>query len=215
MRKIGKVMDQEKIDKLVKILLEERRQKNLDIRNEKIKQILLLLAGGAGLATALVAPGAVKLFRNLLPDDSDWKEWKMFNINYLRRTLRKLERQKLIEVSEKKGIGKVVLTENGKRKLLEMSVENLFIRKPEKWDGKWRMVFYDVTKEKNRTRDKFRAYLKSGGFYFWQKSVYLHAYPCEQEIEFLRSYLGISGEVRVVIADKIENDQLFRDYFGV
>ncbi len=208
-------MNDEQIKELAKVLLAERRQKKIDGRNEKLKQVLLLLAGGTALATALVAPGTARLFKDFLKDDSGWKEWKMFNVNYLRRTLRNLERQKLIEVSEKDGIGKVILTDNGKKKLLEMSVENMFIRKPEKWDGKWRMIFYDVAREKNSVRDRFRAYLKAGGFYRWQKSVYLHAYPCEKEVDFLRNFLGISGEVRVVIANQIESDQIFRDYFGV
>ncbi len=208
-------MDEDKIKELARILLEERRQKALGSRNERLKQILLLLAGGAALATALVAPGTIKLFRNFVTNDSDWKEWKNFNVNYLRRTLRKLESQKMIKVTENGGIGKVVLTEHGRRKIMEMNIETMFIRKPEKWDGKWRMVFYDVVDQRRVTRDKFRKYLLAGGFYPWQKSVYLHAYPCEKEIEFLRDFLGIGGEVRVVLADKIENDRQFRDYFGV
>lgn len=208
-------MDEEKIKELAKILLEERRQKKLDLRNERLKQVLLLLAGGAALATALAAPGSARLFRDFLTDDSDWKKWKIFNINYLRKTLRKLEKQKFIEISEKNGIGKVALTENGRKKFMEMNVETMFIRKPEKWDGKWRMIFYDVIDQRKTIRDKFRKYLLAGGFYPWQKSVYLHAYPCEKEVDFLRNFLGISGEVRVVLADKIENDKQFREYFGV
>lgn len=208
-------MNDDQIKQLAQVILTERKQKEIDGKNEKLKQILLLLAGGTALMTAVLLPGTARLFKDFVKDDSEWKEWKMFNVNYLRRTLRKLESQKLIEVSEEKGKGKVILTKNGQRKLLEMSVENMFIRKPEKWDGKWRMIFYDVTKEKNTVRDKFRAYLKAGGFYRWQKSVYLHAYPCEKEVDFLRNFLGISGDVRLVIADQIENDQIFRDYFGV
>lgn len=208
-------MDNEQIKELAKVLLTERKQKEIDGKNEKLKQVLLLLASGAALGMALAAPGTAKLFKDFSEDDSEWKEWKMFNVNYLRKTLRKLEKQKLIEVSEKNGVGKVILTEDGQRKLLEMSIENMFIRKPEKWDGKWRMIFYDVAREKNSVRDRFRAYLKAGGFYRWQKSVYLHAYPCEKEVDFLRNFLGISGEVRLVVADRIEDDQIFRDYFGV
>ena len=44
-------MDEEEIKNLAKILLEERKLKNLDARNERLKQILLLLAGGVALAT--------------------------------------------------------------------------------------------------------------------------------------------------------------------
>jgi DNA-binding PadR family transcriptional regulator len=215
MRKIDQDMGEDKFSKLVEVLLEERKQKSLYGKNEKLKQILLLLAGGAALTTMILAPGTARLFRNLNNKDKDWKEWKEFNSVYLRRTLQKLESQKFIEVSEKNGVGKVILTENGRKKLMEMSVNDISIHKPVRWDGKWRMVFYDVTKDRNSVRDRFRSYLKAAGFYLWQKSVYLHAYPCEKEIEFLRNFLGIAGEVRLVVANKIENDQPFRDYFGV
>lgn len=208
-------MDEEGIKKLAKILLSERKKINLEAKNEKIKQILLLLAGGTALATALVLPGTVRLFKDFFKDESEWKEWKMFNVNYLRRTLRKLEKDKMIKVRNNGQFGEVLLTENGRKKLMQMNVENITISKPAKWDGKWRMVFYDVFDGRKAVRERFRHYLKSAGFYPWQKSVYLHAYPCEREVEFLRDYLGISGEVRMIIADEIENDQQFRDYFGV
>jgi DNA-binding transcriptional regulator PaaX len=99
--------------------------------------------------------------------------------------------------------------------VLKFALESLRISKPDRWDGKWRMVFYDVADLQKGTRERLRGYLRAAGFYPLQKSVYLHAYPCEREIEFLKYYLGISSGVRVVIADKIENDAEFRAYFGV
>lgn len=203
------------LEQLAKILLEEQEKVGLNWRGEKLRRVLLLLAGGVGLAVALTMPGAALLFKDFIKDDSAWKEWKKFNLGYLRRTLKKLEKQKLVEIEEKEGRAIVKLTEAGQKKVLEANLDHLKIEKPARWDGKWRLIFYDILDGKRETRDKFRQILKSLEFYPLQESVYLHAFPCEKEVEFLRHYLGIAGEVRLITAEKIENDQLFRDYFDI
>lgn len=200
---------------LAGLILSQRKERATSSRNEKIGNVLGLLARGAVLATVLAAPGTVRLFRDLNKNNSEWEEWKMFNVNYLKRTLRRLDREKVITVEESGKIGKVVLTEKGRRRVLKMGLESLSVVKPDRWDGKWRLVFYDVFDKRKGVRERFRAYLKSAGFYQLQESVYIHAYPCEKEIEFLRYFLGMGGEVRIVLADKIEDDRVFRDYFGV
>lgn len=202
-------------EKLVNLLLKEQKQKDLRLRNEKLKRILLLLGKGAVLATILAAPNSARVFRGFSHDKSDWNQWKTFNAYYLRRTLKKLEKQKLIEVSNHDDYGEVKITEAGRKRILKFGIENLSIEKPTRWDGKWRLVFYDVLGHRRLLRDKFRSYLKLAGFYQLQESVYLHAFPCEKEIEFLKYYLGIGSEVRVILAESIENDKEFRTFFGV
>ena len=203
------------LESLAKILLAEQEQAGLNWRGEKLKRILLLLAGGTGLAMILVMPGTARLFKDFIKDDSSWKEWKKFNIWYLRRALKKLEAKKLVQIEEIGNKAVVKLTDDGIKKVLEANLDRLKIDKPSNWDGKWRLIFYDILDGKKETRDKFRKILRSMNFYPLQESVYLHAFPCNKEVEFLRHYLGISGEVRMILAEKIENDQLFRDYFGL
>lgn len=203
------------LETLARILLEEQEQRGLNWHGEKLRRILLLLAGGVGLGIVLTMPGTALIFKDFIKDDSDWKEWKKFNLGYLRRTLKKLKKQKLVEIEKKEGRATIKLTETGQKKVLEANLDRLKIEKPTRWDGKWRLIFYDVLDGKRETRDKFRQILRSLEFYPLQESVYLHAFPCEKEIEFLRHYLGIAGEVRLVVAEKIENDQLFRNFFGV
>lgn len=200
---------------MVEILLKESRESKEFDRNEKIKQVLLLLARGTSLAMVLAMPGTVRLFKDFARDSSDWDEWKMFNKSYLRRTIKRLEREKIIEVNDKNGLGVVKITEKGRRKVLQLGLESITISKPARWDHKWRLVMYDIFSKKKSVRDRLQRYLRNGGFYPLQESVYLHAYPCEKEVEFLRYYLGVEGEVRLIMADSIENDSQFRSYFGV
>jgi hypothetical protein len=207
--------EKELLEKLVTLMEKGQRQENLTARNEKLAKILRLLAGGTALATMLIAPNTGRIFKDFFKNNSDWNEWKAFNKNYLRRTIHSLEAQKLVEIVDHGGWGEVKLTQNGRKKIIKLGLESLTISKPDHWDGKWRLVFYDIFDGNKRKREEFRHRLKSAGFYPLQKSVYLHAYPCEKEIEFLKYFLGIGGSVRVVIAEKIENDHQFRAYFGV
>ncbi|MBI2029403.1 hypothetical protein HYT02_03240 [Candidatus Gottesmanbacteria bacterium] len=202
-------------EKLVNILLKEQKQEYLRLRNEKLKRILLLLGKGVVLATIIAAPNTARHFKGFFYEKSDWNQWKIFNTYYLKRTLRKLEKQKLIEVGNHDGYAEVKISEAGRRRILKFGIDNLNVEKPAHWDGKWRLVFYDVLGGRRVLRDKFRSYLKLAGFYQLQESVYLHAFPCEKEMEFLKYYLGIGSEVQIIIAESIENDLEFREFFGV
>lgn len=212
----GQAIDDALLKELTVAILHQRKEEETEGRQEKIKQVLLFLAAGTALATTFVLPGMARVFRDFFrPDRSEWDEWRMFNRGYLRRAIKNLERQKIVEIKDGGGYGEVILTEKGKKKILRFGLESLKITKPNHWDGKWRMVFYDVYDIRKNVRERFRGYLKGAGFYPLQKSVYLHAYPCEKEVEFLKYFLGIAGEVRLVIAEKIEDDKEFREYFGV
>lgn len=209
------------MDKLDKTsILAELIQKQLDlerdnIRLERTKQILLLLSQGAALALSLGAPNTAKLFKGLFRPKSDYQKWTKFNKKQLYRSLRDLKRQQIIEIDSENGIGVVKLTDKGKTSIYRFALDTIKVIKPLVWDRKWRLVIYDVMEFNKGTRERLRRYLKSVGFYPLQDSVYLHAYPCDDVVEFLRSYLGVKGEVRLVTASTIENDDIFKTYFGV
>lgn len=207
---------EEQTNILAQILLKEAKKEGMAERWIKTKIILSLLATGASLAVSLAAPGAARVFRFIPKELKFDDEWRVFNKKYLLNTIRRMEKQKVVEIVKynDKGYGIIKITDLGRQKLLKLSVENITINKPAVWDGLWRLVFYDVS-YKQTIRDKFRNYLLAGGFYPMQESVFIHAYPCEEEIEFLKNYLGIGSEVRIVTATKIENDQQYRNFFGV
>lgn len=47
------------------------------------------------------------------------------------------------------------------------------------------------------------------------ESLFLHAYPCQDEVEFLRTYLGVAQHVQIFQVLNIENDKPFREFFEV
>lgn len=100
-------------------------------------------------------------------------------------------------------------------KILKYSLEKLEVKKPDSWDQKWRVVIYDIP-----TRDKglqlvIRDALKTMGFYQMQESVYLFPYPCYDEVEFLRSFYAAGSMVKYLLVTKLEDDQPYRQYFGL
>jgi len=134
-----------------------------------------------------------------------------YNPYYIKRTIKRLKRQELVEQQ-----GSIyLLTRRGKRWVLKYTLEDLSIPKPKTWDGKWRMVIYDVARHKAALRNIFRTTLRRIGFYNVQESVWIFPYPCEKEISFLRDYCGMGSDVIYVIAHKIENDGVYKANFGL
>jgi len=205
----------ERIEYLARTLAKQIDKEIFDQKYAKVADVLALVGAGAFLAASVVAPGLPRAVKLLSSPNRENEAWKRFNIPHLKRTLERLERQKLIETETTKDSQIVKITDAGRRRILKYSLEQLEIKKPKSWDRKWRLVSYDIPSDLRHRRDVLRAYLESWGFYPLQESVYLHAYPCEKEIEFLRAYLRISEFVRILTVTKIENDVLFRDFFDI
>lgn len=134
-----------------------------------------------------------------------------YNPFYVARTLERLVDQGFIE-KEKDGYE---ATEAGKRWMLKYALEDLVVPAPKKWDGRWRMVIYDVARHKASLRNLFRNTLKRLGFYNLQESTWIYPYPCEKEIHFIRDYCGMGTDVIYIIAHKIENDASYRAHFNL
>lgn len=179
------------------------------------KEVLKLVGAGVFLTAAIAIPNLPLCLKPFLKNQEEYEVWKRFNIPYLKRTLKRLESQKMVEIREENRRQIVKITNAGRRRILKASLDELAVEKPRHWDGKWRLISYDVPKYSESLRNLFRDYLRAWGFYPLQESLFLHAYPCFKQVEFLREYLGISENVRFFIVSRIENDRLFRQFFGV
>ncbi|MBI2054120.1 MAG: hypothetical protein HYT36_02205, partial [Candidatus Staskawiczbacteria bacterium] len=83
------------------------------------------------------------------------------------RSLRRLKDNHIVIIKEKSD-GKFVieLTEKGRKKVEEIQLENMEIKKPKVWDGKWRIIAFDIPeKQKKRARDALRKKLQKLKFY--------------------------------------------------
>ncbi len=82
------------------------------------------------------------------------------------------------------------------------------------WDGKWRLIMFDIPETGRRERDAIRGTLKSIGFYLIQKSVYIypHAIP-DDAISYLKES-GLWSYIRFAQIERMENDADAKKYFG-
>ncbi|MBI2068510.1 MAG: hypothetical protein HYT67_00145 [Candidatus Yanofskybacteria bacterium] len=123
-------------------------------------------------------------------------------INYdfpsYRRGLYNLKNRGLVNINGQK----VSMTGKGRIWLKTSYLKHLRILHP-KWDGKWRVVIFDIPQELHTNRNRFRRKLKSLGFFLLQKSVLVIPYPCEEDLAEICVNFKISDYVDVIVADSI------------
>jgi len=181
------------------------------------KRVLLYLGAGASIAASLLSPRfgttmAKEILREMNKNNTNWKS---FNTSYLKQTLRRLEKQNVIETKIIDDNKVFCITRQGKTKLLNFALDDLKISQPKKWDGKWRVILYDIAVGRKHEQEAMRRMLKKLGFYQVQKSVYIIPYPCFDEIEYLRLYFDIRAEIKYCLVERIEDDNAYRTYFGL
>jgi hypothetical protein len=82
-----------------------------------------------------------------------------------------------------------------------------------KWDGKWRMVAFDVPEEHAVLRDRLRGILKSAGFQKAQQSVWLFPYDCQELIAFIQDEPVLVPHVLYGTVSEITNADRFKRAF--
>jgi len=131
----------------------------------------------------------------------------------LKERLAKLELRGWIKITEKQDQLMLELVEKGEKKALYYRLEDLNIAKPEKWDGLWRVVIFDIPEEKKIAREVLRNKLKQLGFIKLQKSVFVFPYPCKKEIEIIKNAYEIMPYITFMIVKKIDHEEKLKDKF--
>ena len=154
-------------------------------------QVLFLLS--SGLLLGYTRRG--KQRRELLAQcDHTWRSIDRNQLFYILHTLRL---GGFIKKIEKNDETKIILTPKGIVRAPVHRLDNLKISKPNRWDGRWRMVIFDIPESRRKIRDALRWRLKNLGFKELQRSVFVFPYPCEDEINILINTYGLRREVRI------------------
>ncbi|MBI2621984.1 MAG: hypothetical protein HYW63_05075 [Candidatus Levybacteria bacterium] len=190
---------------------EDSRNRKKEPINPKVKDVLILLGAGAFLAGSLIMPGLPIILKPILNEKRkrDEKEWGKYNIYNLRKLIKRLQAQKVVEI-----VGEEVkITKKGRQKILKYNLEGMEIKR--KTDGKWRVIIYDVANLKKYQRDNFRNMLEKLQLLRLQESVYLTPFVCDNEIEYLREMFDVGNEVLLLKVKEIENEDVYKKYFGI
>jgi len=110
----------------------------------------------------------------------------------LAQALRRLRERGLVD-SDKDTHGLIIkLTELGQDALGDLSILQ------KQWDGRWRVVIFDIPESKSTVRNLFRRRLKDWGFKNWQRSVWITKNNVTDKLRNLISRLGIEEWVAVI-----------------
>ena len=173
------------------------------------KKILLAIAGCVALGLS-VSPR--QYFRTLKAIKKEWKKMDRYNFE---RSMKRLSDEKLLEekiLSD--GSIKLILTERGKEEAKRLSLlgNSINFEKP-KWDRKWRIVAFDIPEKSKNFRNILREHLYDLDFLKLQHSVFVSPYPFEEQIlELVRIY-SAQRYVRVITAQKIDNESYVKRHF--
>lgn len=175
-------------------------------RRKNVQKIILQTIAAAGVVSvAVMAPNALQMM-------------KVFGLKPVRRQREyitaaqdRLMKKGLIELKGET----LCLTAAGEALLTKIDAKRTSLKKPKRWDGKWRMLIFDIPERRRGTREKLRRTLLAAGFARVQDSVWVYPYECEEFIALLKGDLLVGRDMRYIIADSLEGDERYRTHFSV
>jgi len=186
----------------------------LDISTPKELLAALLITGGvisiAAISPALLA-AAIPAAQLIKKEDKNKRRKIQKNISYLRS-------KKLISTSSNTGGAKIRLTKSGEKfvKKYYVSTHINAVAIPKKWDGRWRVILYDVPAGDRLKRDALRYFIKKLNMQQMQKSVWVYPFDCAEQVCFLKEFIELSdSEIRFIVTGSIGDDKKFKKIFNI
>lgn len=174
------------------------------------KKIILTIEGGLLLGMSSSPRSYYKNFRLIC------REWKKIDQRNFNRSVHSLAKEKMIEeIHLPDGSIKLVLTKKGQwqAKRLSLLGNSIKFKIPEKWDGKWRLVIFDIPEKDRLFRRILREHLWELKFYKLQQSVFISPHPFEKPILELVDIYEAQEYVRVCTAVMVDNEEKLKEYF--
>jgi len=169
------------------------------------KIVLHTIAVAGVISVALVAPNALGAMTKLgLVPSARQKE-------SIRRTRGQLVKQGFLCWEGMR----LRITEKGERKLRLLQIQHGEHPKPKRWDGKWRVLIFDIPEKRKGLREKVRHTIASVGFVRLQDSVWIYPYDCEDLVVLLKADFKIGKDMLYMIVDTLEYDTPVRHIFGL
>lgn len=179
-------------------------------KSEIVKDILRWLVISGAVYIAATSPYFIL---NLM---KAFKYSKKYTKKRVYDTFYQLEREGCIQINKKSNQIYISLTKKGKKRAGWLQIDALKIKGPRKWDGKWRVVIFDIVEMKKFHREALRGKLKELGFHLIQKSVWIHPFDCRDEISLLRDFFGLTeDDLRLLIVENIGEDRKFKSLFNL
>lgn len=129
--------------------------------------------------------------------------YRKYSIATMRKELSNLKTDGLVEYKKHYNHSYPTLSNKGR---LEIKAQLPF-RKFGDWDGKWRIVIFDIPEKQRPNRWSLRHKLKELGFGNLQKSAFISPYPLLGIVNRYASNLGIKQFMQTFEITKLDNDK--------
>jgi len=180
------------------------------VQNIGYTRIILSILAVSGLVTiTILAPNALQVLKVFQ------KKRKVYP-SYITNKIYLLQRKGYLVLVKKEGVIYIKITEKGHQWLKSDDLKNKFEQtKKKKWDGKWRVVMFDIKEYRRKTRGKLRCQLNNFGFIKLQNSVWVSPYPCEEIIDLLKADLQIGKDLIYMVVTKFEGEEKLKNNFNI
>ena len=154
-----------------------------------------------------------RLTQNPLASGTPPSQEERKNSYAISRALKNLVKVGYAEIRKSDNQEYVKITERGKTKLdtIRLLGEDALV--PATWDGNWRIIILDMPEERKSEREALRYLLKKANFVCMKNTVWVSPYPYEHLFTNIKKDLGLSSELMIIVADKLdaETHQAFLD----
>ncbi len=181
-------------------------------RKENIQNALLSIVTVAGaLAVTAIAPNIFQALPHVMGKDRYKLAFKtktavdrLIVKGYMRRI-------------RKGGSVFLELTGAGRQHLLieEARANSPASKQRKRWDGRYRLVMFDIPEKRKSTRDRLRMLMGEFGFMRLQNSVWISPYDCEELIALVKAELRIGSAILYALVDQIEGEHKIKNYFSL
>ena len=180
------------------------------INKATIAKSILGVVGTVGILTmAAIAPNSLQILKLFGVGKKQYKPRSIY------KTLKRMETQQLVDIKEKDDKVIIIITEKGKKRLLKYNIDDMQIKKPKRWDKKWRLVSFDVPEKQKKAREALRNKLKDLEFFPLQKSLFISPFPCKNEIDFISEIFQIQKHIIFIETPNINNEYKIKEYFNL
>ncbi len=192
----------------------------MGVIEKEAKKIRRLRAFQQGLLAA-VAIGGVVLVAATIPNAAQLLRYmpgykKGARFNYQAKTaLGRLAARGLVTFEERNGRRYARVTEAGEQILALESAREARSRKPRRWDGRWRVVLFDIPERRRGIRNRLRLFMSEYGLVRLQDSVWIYHYDCEDLIALAKANFRVGIDVLYMIVERLERDKHLREHFGL
>ena len=177
-------------------------------KGELVKEILKGLAIGGVIIASFALPNMAQILSLFGASNSKDR----YRIN---RAIQALKDKRLVNIYEKDGKDVIEITENGNKRVLAYTIDEIKITRPKKWDGFWRVIVFDIPEKFKTARRALSAKLNDMEIYPLQKSVFICPFECIDEIDFIGEFFNVRKYVKCILAKKIDDEEFLKRHYNL